>query len=84
MHRGQTFHFANEDARTKFEQDPVRYAPAVFGADVLALSRHQEVVEGSLDFATWYKGRLFLFASKETHDTFIESPAEFATPAGIE
>ena len=83
-HRGQKFHFASEEAKTKFEEDPSLYAPAAYGADVVALTRDKDVVEGSLDHAAWFKGRLYLFGSQEAHDTFVAAPVQFATPAGIE
>ena len=83
-HRGQKFHFASVEAMSKFAEEPSRYAPAAYGADVVALTRDKDVVEGSLDFAAWFKGRLYLFGSQEAHDTFVANPVQFATPAGIE
>ena len=83
-HRGQKFHFASVEAMSKFVEEPSRYAPAAYGADVVALTRDKDVVEGSLDFAAWFKGRLYLFGSQEAHDTFVTNPVQFATPAGIE
>ena len=82
--RGQKFHFADADAKLKFDEEPVRYAPAAYGADVVALTRDKDVVEGSLDFAAWFKGRLYLFGSQNAHDTFVADPSLYATPVGIE
>ena len=83
-HRSQKFHFASAEARDKFETDPTHYAPAAYGADVVALSRDKDVVEGTLDFAAWFKGRLYLFGSQENYNTFVAAPSRFATLAGIE
>ncbi|MEK6260871.1 MAG: hypothetical protein AABP62_19905 [Planctomycetota bacterium] len=83
-HRGQKFHFASAEAKSKFEEDPSLYAPAAYGADVVALTRDKDVVEGSLDHAAWFKGRLYLFGSPDAHDAFVASPVQFATPSGIE
>ena len=63
-HRSQKFHFASAEARDKFEVNPSKYAPAAYGADVVALSRDKDVVEGTLDFAAWFKGRLYLFGTQ--------------------
>ncbi|HUQ69447.1 MAG TPA: hypothetical protein VM165_07995, partial [Planctomycetaceae bacterium] len=82
--RGQKFHFTTADAKTKFDQDPARYAPAAYGADVVVLTRDKDVAEGSLDFAAWYKGNLYLFANEETYTTFITEPTKYASPAGLE
>jgi len=82
--RGQKFHFADAEAKIKFDEEPARYAPAAYGADVVALTRDKDVVEGTLDFAAWFKGRLYLFGTQEAHDTFVADPATYATPVGIE
>ncbi len=82
--RGQKFHFASAEAKAKFDQAPAGYAPAAYGADVVVLIRDKDVAEGTLDFAAWYKGQLYLFSSEETHTAFTNDPAKFATPAGIE
>lgn len=84
MHRNQKFHFASAEARDKFESNPFRYVPAAYGADVVALSRDKDVLEGTLDFALWYKGRLYLFGSQANYDVFIAEPTKFATIEGIE
>lgn len=83
-HRGQKFHFASAEAKQKFEGDPSTYAPAAYGADVVALTRDKDVIEGSLDFAAWFKGRLYLFGTQDAHDEFVANPVQYATPAGIE
>lgn len=83
-HRGQKFFFASKVALSKFEQDPARYAPAAYGADVVVLTDDQDVAEGTLDFAAWYKGRLYLFGTQATHDKFMSQPDKYASPPGIE
>ncbi|MFO0919815.1 MAG: hypothetical protein U0872_16065 [Planctomycetaceae bacterium] len=83
-HRGQKFYFATQAAQQKFEQHPERYAPAAYGADVVVLTRDQDVLEGTLDHAAWYRGRLYLFANQENHDIFVKQPERYASPPGIE
>lgn len=82
--RGQKFHFSSAEAKTKFDLDAARYVPAAYGADVVVLIRDKDVAEGSLDFAAWYKGKLYLFASEEAHNTFVGEPAKYASPPGLE
>jgi len=82
--RGQKFHFSSAEAKAKFDLDAARYVPAAYGADVVVLIRDKDVAEGSLDFAAWYKGKLYLFASEEAHNTFVGDPAKYATPPGLE
>lgn len=77
-YRGQKYHFASADAKLRFEANPARYAPAAYGADVVSLARDKDVVEGTLDHAAWFRGRLYLFGSQTSHDEFVANPIEFA------
>jgi YHS domain-containing protein len=77
-YRGQKYHFASADAKLRFEANPARYAPAAYGADVVSLARDKDVVEGTLDHAAWFRGRLYLFGSQTSHDEFVSNPIEFA------
>lgn len=77
-YRGQKYHFASADAKLRFEANPARYAPAAYGADVVSLARDKDVVEGTLDHAAWFRGRLYLFGSQASHDEFVSNPIEFA------
>ncbi len=83
-YRGQKFYFASQPALIKFDLHPERYAPAAYGADVVVLTRDQDVSEGTLDHSAWYRGRLYLFASRENHDLFVKNPETYASPPGIE
>lgn len=77
-YRGQKYHFASADAKLRFEANPARYAPAAYGADVVSLARDKDVIEGTLDHAAWFRGRLYLFGSQASHDEFVANPIEFA------
>jgi len=33
--------------------------------------------EGSLDRAVWYRNKLYLFSSKDSHEEFVASPSKF-------
>ena len=83
-YRKQKFHFSSAKAREKFEANPIRYAPAAYGADVVALTRDKDVIEGTLEYAAWYKGRLYLLGSQANYDAFLADPVQYATPDGIE
>lgn len=83
-YRKQKFHFSSAKAREKFEANPIRYAPAAYGADVVALTRDKDVVEGTLEYAAWYKGRLYLLGTQANYEAFLADPSQYATPDGIE
>jgi YHS domain-containing protein len=75
----KTYYLSSSEAVTAFHSDPAKYAPAARGCDVIQLAISGEELEGSLDYAVWYKGRLYMFTSAETMDTFVSSPSSHAT-----
>lgn len=76
---GKRYQFATEEALEAFLDDPVKYAPATRGSDVIHLALTGEEKEGTLDYAVWYRGRLYLFSSPETMETFVAAPSSHAT-----
>lgn len=79
LFNGKIYSFSSEAALEKFLDDPVRYAPAARGNDVIHQALTGEELEGSLEFAVWYQGRLYLFASVETLETFTAAPSSHST-----
>lgn len=76
-YQSKTYVFATAAAKAEFDSSPEKYAPAFNGADVVCLADKKGEVEGSLQHAAWYKGRLYLFSSLETRDRFVEAPKQF-------
>ncbi len=74
----QTYQFSSEEACQQFESNPARYAPAAGGSDVVALVNSGEQHAGSLEYAMWYRDRLYLFHSRETMGMFRADPSGFA------
>ena len=79
VYNSKTYFLSSSDAVAAFHADPSKYAPAARGCDVLLLATTGAEVEGSLDHAVWYKGRLYMFSSAETMDTFVSAPSSHAT-----
>ena len=79
IYNSKTYYLSSSQAVTAFHSDPAKYAPAARGSDVIHQAITGEEIEGTLDFAVWYKGRLYLFSSAETMDTFISAPSSHAT-----
>jgi YHS domain-containing protein len=79
IYNGHRYEFSSHDSMEKFLAEPAKYAPAAGGCDVLHLALTGEELEGSLDHAVWYKGRLYLFADVETMETFVAAPSSHAT-----
>ena len=79
VYNERTYYLSSSEAVRDFHLDPAKYAPAARGCDVIHLAITGEELEGSLDHAVWYKGRLYLFNSAETMETFVASPSSHAT-----
>ena len=77
VHESRTYKFATAEAKAEFDEHPERYVPAFRGTDVVCRADKQGDVEGTLQHAAWYKGRLYLFSTVETRDRFVESPRQF-------
>lgn len=77
-HEGRSYQFSSAAHKAKFDRHPEQYVPAAGGRDVVALEDDGEETEGALQFASWYKGRLYLFASRDNAQTFMQSPADYA------
>ncbi|QDV18170.1 YHS domain protein [Gimesia panareensis] len=74
-YKSMNYQFASLENKLKFDREPAKYAPAAGGSDIVILVDHQDDKEGTLDFASWYKGRLYLFSSKKNMDVFMKTPA---------
>jgi YHS domain-containing protein len=79
IYNEKTYYLCSSEAVSEFHSDPAKYAPAARGADVIHLAITGEEQEGTLDHAVWYKGRLYLFSSAETMETFVAAPSSHAT-----
>jgi len=75
---GDYYNFSSAEALAKFKADPETYAPAAGGQDVVLAASEGTSREGSLDRAVWYRNKLYLFSSKDSHEAFVASPKKFA------
>ena len=76
-YRAQEYQFSSPAAIARFKADPRRYVPAAGGTDVVAARAGRVAAPGSLDFACWYRDRLYMFASQEHKDEFRANPRAF-------
>ena len=77
VYLGRLYRLADAESLAKFQAEPQRYAPAARGRDVVMLAEGRGVVDGQLDFAVWYRGRLYLFAEEATMKLFSRTPRKF-------
>jgi YHS domain-containing protein len=76
---GHTYCVSSAEALATFQSDPAKYAPAAGGSDVIHRDLTGEDLPGSLDHAVWYRGRLYMFATAETMETFVAAPSAHRT-----
>lgn len=76
-YNGKTYQFSSSKDRETFVKNPAEYAPVAGGNDVTLLAKTNVDIEGTLDHAVWYKGRLYLFSSKETMEVFVANPSDY-------
>jgi len=74
MYEGQQYSFSSQEALDAFMANPADYAPAGGGIDLVHYQRTGEQRTGSLDYALWYRGRLYLFESAENKAEFATAP----------
>lgn len=74
-YKSMNYQFASLENKLKFDREPAKYAPAAGGSDLVLLVDHQDDKEGTLDFASWYKGRLYLFSNQTNMNVFMKTPA---------
>lgn len=75
--RGKIYTFSTVEAKDAFEENPRKYVPAGDGNDVVRLTSGETGVEGTLEHAAWYRGRLYLFSSAQTRREFVETPSRY-------
>jgi YHS domain-containing protein len=81
IYHGRKYYFSSAAAEARFEASPHKYAPVAGGVDVVVKTNSDQDVEGSLDFALWYKDRLYLFCSPESLQAFSLSPTAYSAAA---
>jgi YHS domain-containing protein len=81
VYQGQRYCFSSSEAQARFDAAPPKYAPIAAGMDIVVKANNDQEVEGSLDFALWYKDRLYLFCSPESLQAFSVNPTAYAAVA---
>jgi len=78
-YHAKIYQLSSAEAMEEFKKSPSDYAPARGGIDMVKYTMGKGEEEGTLEFAAWYRGRLYLFASAQTYDAFMSQPSKFAT-----
>lgn len=73
---GVTYALSSAEAMQRFRLHPERYLPSAGGLDVISV-RSGKMERGNLHFSTWFRNRLFLFASADHVDEFRSDPLRY-------
>ncbi|MBC7965243.1 MAG: thioredoxin family protein [Fuerstia sp.] len=80
-YRGQTLYFSSIENKEQFLASPATYWPMLDGACAMTLLEEEKRVKGSLEFAAVFRKRIWLFASQEAMQEFLQNPADMAEEA---
>lgn len=81
VHRGRTYLFAGPQEQQEFLANPDRYSPVLKGHDpVLALDEHR-LLPGERRYGLFCGGRIYLFSSEQTLQTFARNPQRYMAEA---
>jgi YHS domain-containing protein/thioredoxin-related protein len=78
MYRGHVFRFSSEEAMTEFMKTPANYAPVAMGEDIVLMVDRNKKVYGNRKFGAWFQGRVFLFSTQDSLDSFASRPEYYA------
>jgi YHS domain-containing protein len=78
---GNTFHFAGPEELQAFLKEPLLYAPACNGNDVVRLLDDQQTSPGSRNYGVSYENRNYFFESEKTRAAFEANPTRYLARA---
>ena len=78
VYQDRTYYVSSYEALAQFRENPEKYAPVLGGLDVVSSERDGNQVDGILDHAAWYRGKLYLFESAQTLAAFSADPKKYA------
>ena len=76
-YHGKILYFSSEDHLRRFQQNPSKYWPMLDGASPVALVEGNQTVEGSLEFAAMFRGKLWVNSSMEELQKFVADPSYY-------
>lgn len=78
IHRGRLYLFSGADQQQRFLANPDRYSPVASGVDPVMSAELGRQVAGNRQFGAFYGDRVYLFATKESLEKFMQQPTRFA------
>ncbi|MEQ9408191.1 MAG: thioredoxin family protein [Fuerstiella sp.] len=76
-YHGKTLYFSSPEHLAKFKATPEKYWPQKDGNCPVTLAGTGEVVEGQLEYAAVFRGKLWVMRDAEAMASFVASPARY-------
>ena len=76
-YRGKTLYFSTQEMADKFASSPEKYWPQRDGACPVTLLEAGQIVEGKLEYAAMFRGKLWVTSSPKAMEKFVASPARY-------
>ena len=77
-YRGRVLNFSSEEAKQAFLARPNDYWPLFDGICSVSMVNDEERVMGKLEYAAFFRKRLWLFSTEDNLKQFLEDPADVA------
>jgi YHS domain-containing protein len=81
IHRGRLYLFAGQQQLDIFKKYPERLAPVISGYDPVVFTDQRKLVDGIRELGVSYKGKVYLFNSKQSLQQFWTAPDRYANQA---
>jgi len=76
VYRGRLLFFSSAENKEKFQAQPANYWPMLDGVCPITMLNDEQEVQGDLQFAAFFRKRLWVFTTEEHLRQFLDDPAE--------
>jgi len=76
IYRGQLLFFSSVENKESFQAEPGKYWPMLDGVCPITLLNDERKVQGDLQYAAFFRKRLWVFTTEEHLRQFLDDPAE--------
>jgi thiol-disulfide isomerase/thioredoxin/YHS domain-containing protein len=76
-YQGVVYHLASAKNLAEFTRYPMKFAPRLLGCDPVIMWETDQAKIGSVDFAAYFDGELFLFADLQSREAFRKNPVRY-------
>ena len=76
-YQGKTIYFSTEERMKAFQANPTQFWPSENGSCPVTLAETGTMVEGKLQYAAMFRGKLWLTSSAQQMQKFVAEPARY-------